>query len=495
MKHSSKVGKIVRAVFRSLVLIVLVAAFSLAAPLWGLTGNLVRGLTDEAVCARVVKDWGLGQLAAGGLVKLEDLLPPHIMGYLQGDESARGAMDELNRALARTIDATAVEIASQVPAYIAGRREHLQASVNLSDFRQTAVNIVVARTPGGRLMESVIRGSIESAVPREFSLDRPLQKLELLLIPVRASVGRLVSFTDSAGVFSLFILMWIALIGFRLTRVFRWIGAAFLGAGTVGALVGGLLSWFMGLVLPDVVIENRFFQELMAGSIMSFRSTAWAWMIAGGSSAAISFILPPIARAAGRSWRSCAAGPLFSVLAPGDGRWTLATLVSLVPASLGYAIGHRAENPRRAVRASLGGRVIAARVIDCILPVLVIGSLSGGGSAGFFSRIIAMPLWALFILFWFLRDRPRTLRGFNFVDRICGVVRGRQPGKKAAAASVVRSLPLVGGAAMGLLMPVPVAFAIVAGVEVFSVIFLWPDRTFADLMAGTRARWIGRISR
>jgi hypothetical protein len=495
MKHPSKVARVVRAVFRSLALVVLVAAFSVAAPLWGLTGNLVSGLTNEATCARMVKDWGLGQIVAGGLVKLEDLLPPHIMGYLQGDDNAGGAMDELNRALGRSIDATAVEVASQVPAYIAGRREHLQASINLSDFRQTAVNIAVTRVPGGRLMESVIRRGIESTVPLEFSLDTPLGKLEMLLIPVRTSVGHLVSLTDSVGVFSVFILMWICLIGFRLTRIFRWIGAAFLGAGTVGALAGGLLSWFMGLVLPDVVLANRLFQEFMAGSILSFRSTAWAWMITGGSSVVVSFVLSPIARAVGRSWRSCTAGPLFSALASGDGRWTLATLVGLVPASLGYAMGHRRGNPRRAVRASLGGRVIAARVIDCLLPVLVIGSLSGGGSAGFVSRIVAIPLWALFILFWFLRDRPRTLRGFNFVDRICGVVRGRQPGRKAAAASIVRSLPLVGGAAMALIMPVTVAFALVAGLEILSVTFLWPDRTFADLMAGTRARWIGGISR
>jgi hypothetical protein len=479
-------ARVFRLIARYLVLVLLVAAFAVVSPLFGLVDRLIVGLTSEGPYVRLVRDLGLGELA-GGLLDLTDLLPDKVVGYLEAREGeAREGpshLDELKRELARAVDDAAVRVASQVPAYVAGRRDHLEGAVELGEFRRKALDAAVDVVPGGELFSGWIRKAIESAVPDRVDLDPALGKLELLLKPIRAAVEKLLSAIYWLRDLAFLLVGLIAVVAFRLSRGARWIGIALICAGGVGSLLGGLLSLVLGLVIPDSVLESQLFQDLLASSIEGFRGTALLWILVGAGLVLVSIVVPIAVRAIGRRWRSCPLAALVGFLVPRGGA-TLATALALLPAIVGYgtAGGRRL---RRGARAALGGLTVASILLDCALSIALVNVLAGSGFLGTTGWFV---VFGLMIIFWSLRDRPAKLGGINFVDRLAGVRRGRMPGKQAAMGSLLRAIPLVGALAASLILPAPIAFGAIAAAEITALLFLWPDRTLGDLLAGTRAR-------
>jgi hypothetical protein len=130
---------------------------------------------------------------------------------------------------------------------------------------------------------------------------------------------------------------------------------------------------------------------------------------------------------------------------------------------------------------------VAAILFDCALPVGRVTLLAGDGFLGTTGWVV---VFALMIVFWSVRDRPARLGGINLVDRLAAVRRGRVPGKPAPMASLLRAIPLVGALAACLILPPAIPFGAVAAAEITALMFLWPDRTLGDLLAGTRARLV-----
>ena len=491
MTQQSKAGRVVKAVFRYLTLTLLVVAFAVVAPLWGLADNLVKGLTDQRTYEKIIREAGIGSLVAEGMYKVETLLPASAMTYLQGSEAARSALDELNGMLAQSVDEAVVGIVGQVPAYVAGEKDSIEGAVDLRSFKQAAVQMVATRVPGGILLQGMVRRGVESSVPDTMPLDKPLIALEALLTPVRLAVGRLMWLVDTAGVGALNILVWIAVIAFALSRSVRWCGIALAAAGVVGLLLDGILQWILGLVLPDAVLDNQFFRSLLYDAVTRFGTTAEALTYIGASAFVLSIVFPPVLRVIGRRTGPGLLRTMITAMRPRGGHATILTAIALVPALISSAVGGKSF-ARRAVESSLGGYHMASRAFDFALPALILWSVGVGRGAGILGSIAAVVISGFLVLFWFLRDRPSTLGGFNFVDRIADIRRGRQPGRRAPAASLVRSLPLVGALSTCVALSPWIAFGAAATVEVISIAILWPDRSLFDLLAGTRARRISR---
>jgi len=485
-----KVARVFGLIFRYLALVALVAAFAVVSPLWGLFDRLIVGLTSEEPYVRLVNDLGLGEMA-GGLLDLTELIPDSVLVYLEPKEGdvAEGPnqLDELKQELARAVDEAAARVAAQIPAYIAGRRDNLEGSVELGKFRRVALDIALKKAPLGlgRVFEGTIRRGIEAAVPERVPLDPALGKLELLLKPLRIAVESLLSAIYWLRDLSMVLLGLIALVAFRLSRAVRWSGAAFALAGAVGALLGGLLSWVLGLVVPDAVLESQLFQELLTDAVEGYRDTAVVWASVGAGLIAVSIIFPLTSRAIGRRWKSCPLSGLVRFLVPCGGA-NLATALAVLPATIGYGLS-RGWRLRRGARAALGGRVVAAVVFDCLLAVALLVLLAGDG---FFGTIGWFVVGGVLMLFWALRDRPARMGGLNLIDRLAGVRRGRRPGKRAKVGSLVRSLPLVGALAASFVLPPVIPFGAVAAAEITMLFFGWPDHTLGDRIAGTRARLV-----
>lgn len=477
-------------IFRYLALVVLVAAFAVITPLWGLFDRLIVGLTSEEPYVRLVKDLGLGELA-GGLLDFEELIPESVLVYLEpeGGKPREGPsqLDELKQELADSIDDAAARVAAQIPAYVAGRRDNLEGAVELGEFRRKALDIAVAKAPLGlgRVFEGTIRRGIEAAVPERIPLDPALSKLELVLEPLRIAVESLLSAIYWLRDLSAVLVGLIALVAFRLSRAVRWAGIAFALAGGAGSLLGGLLSWVLSLVVPDAVLESQLFQELLTDSVEGYRGTAMIWAGVGVGMVVLSIIVPLIGRAAGRRMTSCPLAGLMRFLVPARGA-NLATALALLPATLGFGLS-RGWRLRRGARAALGGRVVAAVLFDGVVAVALLVLLAGDGFLGTIGWFV---VGGFLVLFWALRDRPAKLGGLNLVDRLAGVRRGRQPGKRARVGSLVRSLPLIGALAASFVLPPAITFGAVAAAEITVLFFGWPDRTLGDLLAGTRARLV-----
>jgi hypothetical protein len=96
----------------------------------------------------------------------------------------------------------------------------------------------------------------------------------------------------------------------------------------------------------------------------------------------------------------------------------------------------------------------------------------------------------LLVIFFLFRDRPKTGGGFNFIDRLSGICRVKKPGRAVHVASLRRSSPLFLALVVSVFVPTYLAFPIVMAVELAALIFMWPDRTLGDLVAGTRARLV-----
>jgi hypothetical protein len=405
--------RVIGLVFRYLALVLLVAAFALISPLWGLSQRMIVGLTSEEPYVRLVRDLGLGELA-GGLLELTDLLPDKVLSYLESREGeGPNHIDELKLSLADAVDDAAVRVAAQVPAYVAGRRDELEGAVELGEFRRKALDAAVDVVPGGAMFGGWIRKAVESTVPERVSLDPVLGKLELVLEPIRAAVEGLLATIYWLRDLSVLLLMTIAVVAFRLSRAVRWTGIALVAAGAVGGLLGGLLSFLLALVVPDAVLENQLFQELLADSIEGFRGAALVWMGVGAGLLALSLVVPPVVRAIGRRWSSCPLAGLLRFTIPRGGA-TLATVLALLPAVLGYTLA-RGLRLRRGARAALGGRVVAAILFDAALPVGLVTLLAGDGFLGTTGWVV---VFALMIPFWSVRDRPARLGGINLVDRL-----------------------------------------------------------------------------
>jgi len=485
-----KVARVFGLIVRYLALVVLVAAFAIVSPLWGLFDRLIVGLTSEEPYVRLVKDLGLGEMA-GGLLDLGELIPDSVLVYLEpeGGKASEGPsqLDELKQELASAVDDAAARVAAQIPAYVAGRRDSLEGAVELGEFRRKALDIAVKKAPLGlgRMFEGTIRQGIEAAVPERVPLDPALGKLELLLKPIRMAVESLLSAIYWLRDLSAVLLGLIALVAYRLSRAVRWAGIAFGLAGGVGACLGGLLAWVLGLVVPDVVLENQLFQELLTDSVEGYRSTAVVWACVGAGLILVSIVVPLVARAVGRRWGSCPLSGLMRFLVPRRGA-NLATALALLPATVGYGLS-RGWRLRRGARAALGGRVVAAAVFDCLLAVALLVLLAGDGFLGTVGWFV---VGGVLMLFWALRDRPARMGGFNFVDRLAGVRRGRRPGKRAKAGSLVRAVPLIGALAASFVLPPAITFGAIAAAEITVLFFGWPDRTLGDLLAGTRARLV-----
>lgn len=486
----ARVLRVFALIFRYLALVVLVVAFAVVSPLWGLLDRLIVGLTSEEPYVRLVRNLGLGELA-GGLLDLRELLPESALAYLEPEGGATGEgpgpVDELKQELTRAVDDAAARVAAQIPAYVAGRRDSLEGSVELGGFRRKALDIALARAPLGlgRVFEGTIRRGVEAAVPERVPLDPALGKLELILAPLRAAVKSILSAVDWLRDLSAVLLGLIALVAFRLSRAVRWAGIACALGGAVGALLGGFLSWVLGLAVPDAVLDSQLFQELLSDSIEAYRGTAVVWAGVGAGLIALSIAVPLIARAVGRRWRTCPLSGMVRFLVPRRGA-NLATALAIAPATIGFGLteGWRL---RRGARAALGGRVVAAALLDAALAVALLVLLAGDGFLGTLGWFVA---GGVLVLFWSLRDRPARLAGLNLVDRLAGVRRGVRPGKRARAASLVRSLPLIGALAASFVLPPAIPFGAVAAAEITVLFFGWPDRTLGDLLAGTRARLV-----
>lgn len=491
MKRSSKAGRVIKEILRHAALAILVLAFGVVAPLWALADNMVGTLTDQRTYERIIRDAGIGGLLADGLYEVESLLPDSVMGYLQGSEAAQGTLEELNGALGQAVDAALTGVVAQIPAYVAGEKDSIDGAVDLRQFKQQAAVIVAKRVPGGALVQGLVRRGLETSVPDSMSLDRPLMALEALLTPIRLAVDRLLWLVDAAGAAALNILIWIALIAFALSRSVRWCGIALGLAGAAGLLLDGILRWLLGLALPDAVLENHIFEGLLMDAVTGTGSTAAILAWTGGAAFFLSVALPPILRRLGRGSRGGPLGRFIRVARPRGGHATILTPFAVVPALIHCAVGRR-PFPRRLVDATLGGYHLAARAFDFALPALIMWSAGVGRGAGVGGTIAAVIASGFLVLFWFLRDRPRTLGGFNFIDKSADLRRGRQPGRRAPAASLIRSLPLVASMSACLVVSPWIAFGAGAAIEAISILALWPDRSLFDLVAGTRARRISR---
>jgi hypothetical protein len=486
----AKVLRVFGSIFRYLALVVLVVAFAVVTPLWGLLDRLIIGLTSEEPYVRLVKDLGLGELA-GGLLDFEELIPESVLVYLEPESGQAGEgpsqLDELKQELADAVDDAAARVAAQIPAYVAGRRDNLEGAVELGGFRRKALDIAVAKAPLGlgQVFQGTIRRGIEAAVPERIPLDPALTKLELVLEPLRIAVEGLLSAIYWLRDLSMVLLGLIALVAFRLSRAVRWAGIAFALAGGAGALLGGLLSWVLSLVVPDVVLESQIFQQLLTDSVEGYRGTAVVWAGVGVGLIALSIVAPLVGRAIGRGMTSCPLAGLVRFLVPRGGA-NLATALAILPATIGFGLA-RGWRLRRGARAALGGRVVAAVLFDGTLAVALLVLLAGDG---FFGTVGWFVVGGVLVLFWALRDRPAKLGRSNLVDRLAGVRRGRRPGKRARAGSLVRSLPLIGALAASFVLPPAIPFGAVAAAEITVLMFGWPDRTLGDLLAGTRARLV-----
>ncbi|MCP4678301.1 MAG: hypothetical protein GY854_22875 [Deltaproteobacteria bacterium] len=481
--------RIIAGILRYTALVMLIVTVAFALPLAGMSGRLVDGLTDEETYIELVRGVGIAET----MRKLVDDATRFIEGIVPGGEDGKSkAEDPIGVALGRAIDNAVIRVAAQVPAYVAGRRDHLDANVDLAEVRAIVLRTALERIPGSGLFKNQIESGVKKAVPERISLESPLKTLETYLTPLRVVVTGLYEKIQLARNGAFACLLLIVIIAFQLARAARFAGIALVLAGALGSWSAGLSSKLIGFILPQQIVESGLFQAFISRSITGFQSDSQRWIVFGGTLMVVSFATPFCVKWIGARRRSCRIGPPLVMLSRKEKKASIASGFAFLPAVVFYAARASDTPYRLAARSALGGRVIAAAVLDYLLfPMLIAGFASGLSEligSGVFGGMAAAPLWLLLLLFWIFRDRPRTRAGINFTDRLAGVVRARKPGCVARIASLRRALPLIAAMLLGLIVPVHFAFIAVCAVEIVFVIVLWPDRNLGDLLAGTRAR-------
>ncbi len=485
--------RIVFGIPRYLALVTLVVAVAIALPFAGLSKHMVDGLTREETYIELVRELGIGEKVRG----IADKASALVHGIIPGGENtiSKDALDPVNSALSRAIDDAVGRVVAQIPAYVAGRRDHFEADVHLDDVRRHLIGAAKNNLPGGRFLEGQITRGVEAAVPARVSLEAALSTLEAVCLPLRVVVVGLYKKIQSLRHAAFAGLAVIVLIAFRLVTAARFAGVAVCLAGVGGSWSAEMSQLLLRTVLPDAVLSSRLFQALISRSIVGFNHDARQWILIGGTLLVLSFVVPFGVKRIARGTRSCAPAPLLASLVPRGERTSLATVVALVPSLVAFLVARSSNRARRAARAALGGRMFAATLLDYTLFPLLIAGLGAGvtGWLGidFLGGLAAAPLWLLLVLFWAVRDRPRTRRGVNLTDRLAGVVRAREPDETARFASLRRSVPLLAALLTGLFVPVHYAFLAVCGIELVALVVRWPDRTLGDLVAGTRGRLTG----
>jgi hypothetical protein len=470
---------------RYLIIVAATLVFTLTLPFASLAIRLVDGLTDEDVYLEIVHQVDIAAHTTSLLQSATNLIPG-----LKENAQARLLLDKVNQTMTSSIDDTIAQIVSQIPAYLAGRRDHLTARLILVETRKKATTLLRETVPGGHIFATQIRQGVEATIPEHISLVEPLKALEVTLLPIRAAISGLLVHIRIAKKTAVGGLILIVVCCFFLCSASRWVGIALCGAAILGMMSGALIDGLVSLVLPDIVLTNDIFKNLLSDSIDGFRTTALKWGVLGLSLVVLSFAAPFARTYAART--PCNHAPLFTLVTRSGSSLSLATIITIIP-TLGVYLASTIEaSGQKAAHAALKGRVVTSAVIDyLLLPLLIagVGDLIGNIFQFELAGVFAVsPLWLCCIIFWALRDRPRTGGGFNFIDRLAGVYRVRQPGQAAVCASLRRSLPLIGALLASTVAPIPYVFGIVCGIEVGTILIGRQSRSLGDLLGGTRAR-------